>query len=154
MFPSLLLSSHGSEDSSHISQFHQLKHDPAVSRSRLAAHLQHNYPGSYVHSNQNQFCCANVEEEVSPFMIYSRDKPTLFLSPNPGPTVPVPAEASHQKGSRRRAAQRVFLWLMWIRLWPLLLPVGHICMSQQNEHSECSSNERLLPPADWGRRAV
>lgn len=89
MFPSLL---HGSEDSSHISHFHQLKHDPAVSRSRLAAHLQHNYPGSYVHLGagglwrlfvQNQFCCANVEEEVSPFTIYSRDKPTLFLSPNP-----------------------------------------------------------------------
>lgn len=72
-----------SEDSNHVSKFHQLKHDPAVSRRRLAPLLQHNYPGNYVNSEfflcclfvRNQFCHANVEEEVSPFKISGRDKP-------------------------------------------------------------------------------
>lgn len=70
----------------HISKFHQLKPDAAVSRRRLAPHLQHNHSGNYVNSEVfswhsfvcNQFCHANVEEKVPPFKIYSKDKPTIF----------------------------------------------------------------------------
>lgn len=48
------------EDSNHISKFHQLKHDPAVSRRRLAPHLQHNYPGNYVNSGVFYGACLSV----------------------------------------------------------------------------------------------